>query len=160
MLERDSGTRRTGPVERLKGALATGRVAQSGLGMWLPPPGPAAVAVGCSFFAAIPGGAEAALPHSLKLSVISPLPRPHPSSAPATARPHAQCSATPLPDTHAGTKPGSGHEGHSNVGRQQRSDKDIEEQPRWTLCANTLEANKAGVAPQTYLALLATGDPS
>lgn len=98
----------------------------SGLGMWPPPPGPAAAAVGCSFFAAIPSGAEAALPHSLRLSVSSPLPLPHPSSAATTARPHAQCSATPLPNTRAG---------HSNVGRQQRSHSTGAAVPRFALPA-------------------------
>lgn len=51
--------------------------------------------MGCSFFT-IPGGPEAALLQPLKLSVISPLPRPHPSSAAATAGPCTQCSATPF----------------------------------------------------------------
>lgn len=58
-------------------------------------------------------------------AVISSFPRPHPSPTAATAglRASAQprrscCSATPLPSTRAGTKPGSGPEGHSNAGRQ------------------------------------------
>lgn len=70
----------------------------SGLGMWPPPPGPAAGAVGCSFSPAIPGGLEAALPHSLRLSVISPLP-------PSGPTPNALPRCSQIPARSPGRRP-------------------------------------------------------
>lgn len=50
----------------------------------------------------------------------------HLTAAATTAQPHAQCSATPLPNTRAG---------HSNAGRQQRSDSTGTAVPRFALRA-------------------------
>lgn len=74
--------------------------------------------MGCSFFPNSSGSLEVALPQPLKLSVISPLPRPHSSSAAATAGPCTQCSATSLLSSRPRTRSGGGHEGHSNTRRQ------------------------------------------
>lgn len=59
---------------------------------------------------------RAAILHPLRLSVISPLPRPHPSPAAATAGPCARCSATPLPSIARAPGPAAAPRGTQTLG--------------------------------------------